>query len=68
MKTMIQNLINGNLSDAKRRDKRFGLYKIYIFARGYFPIKKAAAAAMYLKYPSQRTWDAFCNAPNSHFA
>lgn len=68
MKTMIENLINGNLEDAKRQAKRFGLERIYVFARGYFPMKKAAAAAMYLKYPSQRTWDAFCNAPTSHFA
>ena len=67
MNAMLNNLINGNLSDAKRQAKRFSLSAIYRFCQGHYAQKKAAAAAIYLKYPNQRTWDVFCQTPDSHY-
>lgn len=51
MDEMIQNLINGNLSDAKRQARRFSLRKIQRYLTdnaGWSPLR-AVAAADYLK-------------------
>jgi hypothetical protein len=50
MKTMIDNLINGNLKDAKRQAKRFRQADImqYCLDNGY-SFEKSVAMAMYLK-------------------
>ena len=61
---MINNYINGNLADAKRQAKQFSLWQIYVALKGHYSRNKAAAIAYYLKYPSQRTFDAACNADN----
>lgn len=62
MNAMLDNFINGNLSDAKRQAKRFSLWRIYEAAQERFSRNKAAAVAMYLKYPSQRTFQKACDA------
>lgn len=51
MKEMIDNLINGNLTDAKHQAKRFGLEKIAHYCRRElgWSNRKSAAAASYLK-------------------
>ena len=66
MQSMLDNLINGNLKDAKRQAKRFSLQAIYRYCRSHYFQQKAAAAAIYLKYPSQRTWDIFCKIQDSN--
>ena len=64
---MLEDLINGNLTEAKQRAKRFSLDAIYRYCQGHYAQKKAAAAAVYLKYPSQHSWNVFCNTPDSHY-
>lgn len=50
MKTMIDNLINGNLKDAKKQAKRFRQADImeYCLGNGY-SFEESVAMAMYLK-------------------
>jgi hypothetical protein len=50
MKSMINNLINGNLKDAKKQAKRFRQADImqYCLDNGY-SFEKSVAMAMYLK-------------------
>lgn len=51
MKEMIDNLINGNLADAKRQAQKFGLQRIAVYCRTQlgWSARKSAAAANYLK-------------------
>lgn len=61
MNTMIENLINGNLSDARKQAKRFSLNGI---ARAMMELgwsePRAAFAAHYLK--TGLGWQAYCDA------
>jgi hypothetical protein len=61
MQKMIDNLINGNLTDAKKQAKRFSQAKIQtdLFSMGW-SLKHACAAACYLK--NQITWEKYCEA------
>ena len=51
MKTLIENYINGNLSDAKRQAKRYSARAIiHALRRDYgFSLRKAMATEAYLK-------------------
>lgn len=51
MQSMIDNLINGNLSDARRQAKRFSRDKIaeYMITRLGWSVEKAFHATVYLK-------------------
>ena len=62
MKQMIADLINGNLSDAKRRAKSFSLAKIqrYLIEQGW-GITKATDAAIYLKDGGQENFNRYCS-------
>ena len=62
MDTMIDNFINGNLTDAKRQAKRFSLHKIYTALLERYNVRKASAIAVYLKNPSQISFQATCDA------
>lgn len=62
MNAMFDNFVNGNLSDAKRQAKRFSLWRIYWAAQLRWSRTKAAAVAIYLKYPNQRTFQKACDA------
>ena len=61
MNTLLENLLNGNLKDAKEQAKRFGLFKIAGAAMelGYSR-NKAIMAAAYLK--GCATFQAYCDA------
>lgn len=63
MNTMIENLINGNLTEAKAQAKRYGADNIkdYLLEQGWSSLR-AFAAAMYLKWPSNASWQRFCDA------
>jgi len=59
--TIANNLINGNLTDAKRGARSVGGQRLYNYFLGIgWSEKKANAAAMYLKYPSQGTYNNYC--------
>ena len=61
MNTLIENLINGNLTDAKEQAKRHGFWDIARAAQAYFGSRnKAVMAAGYLK--GRVTFRAFCDA------
>lgn len=64
MKRLIENFINGNLTDAKKDAKRFRLQTIYNTLRRDhgFSHERAYATAYYLKYPSQETYQKACDA------
>jgi len=61
MNTLLENLLNGNLKDAKEQAKRFELFKIAGAAMtlGYSR-NKAIMAAAYLK--GRATFQAYCDA------
>ncbi len=61
MNTLLENLLNGNLKDAKEQAKRFELFKIAgaAMALGYSR-NKAIMAAAYLK--GRATFQAYCDA------
>jgi hypothetical protein len=61
---MIDNFINGNLSDAKRQARAFTAYQIARALRDVYgySVRKAIATSHYLKYPSQVTFQAACDA------
>lgn len=58
----IENLINGNLSDAKRQAKRITYREFREVAGDYFGALKAHCAAEYLKNPNDKTYQNYCNA------
>lgn len=62
MQTMIENLINGNLTDAKKQAKRFALHKIVDALQNDFgwSLDKAYKAASYLK--TGQGFQAYCDA------
>jgi hypothetical protein len=62
MQTLLDNLINGNLADARRQAQRFQLFDIARAARDYLGMSrnKAIAAAAYLK--GRCTFQAYCDA------
>jgi hypothetical protein len=61
MKHMIENLINGNLADAKSQAKRYSYDKINLYLVGIgWSSLKASAAAHYLK--SGEGFQKFCDA------
>lgn len=51
MKNLIENYINGNLTVAKEKAKKFSQYKIYLYLieEAGWGWNKAAVTAMYLK-------------------
>jgi hypothetical protein len=61
MQTMIDNLINGNLTDAKRQAKRFSKAAIaaHLFSIGW-SVRKSAAGSCYLK--GEITFQQYCDA------
>mgnify|MGYP001609268673 CR=1 FL=1 len=61
METLINNLINGNNTTAKRQAKRFAAWKIReaLIEAGY-STKKATLAADWLK--GRDCWQAYCDA------
>lgn len=61
MNALIENLINGNLTDAKEQAKRRDFWDIARAAQSYFPTRnKAVMAAAYLK--GRVTFQAYCDA------
>lgn len=64
MHRIVDDLVNGNLSDAKRRAARYsqGALQLGFFFTAGFSKRKATAAAVYLKNPSQDTWQQYCDA------
>jgi hypothetical protein len=61
VKTMIDNLINGNLKDAKKQAKRFRQFEImqYCLDIGY-SFERATVMAMWLK--NQIDYQTYCDA------
>lgn len=60
----IENLINGNLTTAKKQAERLTatcLYETAMRDFGFTPTK-AARAAIYLKEPTQESYQAYCDA------
>ncbi len=59
---MIDNLINGNLKEAKQQAKRFseGKIRFYLIDLGWSVVKSTLAAS-YLK-GNQSAWQDYCNA------
>jgi hypothetical protein len=61
MSALIENLINGNLTDAKEQAKRYGFWAIARSAQTYFGSRnKAIMAAAYLK--GRVTFQSYCDA------
>lgn len=62
MKTMIENLINGNLTDARKqaRNKSESAIRKFLVVDSGWSESKAAFAAHYLK--TGRGWQAYCDA------
>ena len=62
MKTLLENLLNGNLTDAKKQATRFGLFDIARAAADHlgYTRNKAIMAAAYLK--GHCTFQAYCDA------
>ena len=63
MKALIDNLINGNLRDARRQAKRFSLRKIAdaIQEECGYSFHRSVMAAYFLK--NQCTWQEYCDTP-----
>jgi len=63
MEQVLEDYINGNLSDAKRRvrKKKYTFRQVYMAARNMFSEKKAMAVTFYLTEPSQETFQAACD-------
>ena len=62
MQRLIENLINGNLRDAKQQAKRFSRSALYLGLReAGFSIKRATLGALWLKGASH-LWQDFCDA------
>jgi hypothetical protein len=61
MQSIFENLINGNLTDAKKKAKRYSLSRLCTFAilLGYSPTKALAASA-YLK--GNGSFQRYCDA------
>jgi len=61
MNSMIENLINGNLTDARRQAKRKSKAAIaaYLFSIGW-SVRRSAAASCYLK--GEITFQQYCDA------
>jgi hypothetical protein len=63
IESLANDLINGNLSDAKKKARSFGAHDI---CRGFIELGwttgKARAAAIYLKDPDQESFQAYCDA------
>ena len=60
MQTVIENLINGNLSDAKEGASRYDMWTLAQVARTYLGSRnKAIMAAAYLK--GRATFQAYCD-------
>lgn len=59
---MIENLINGNLKDAKRQARRFSQDRIqrYLMVLGWTEAK-AHLGAIYLKTGTQEAWNEYCH-------
>jgi hypothetical protein len=66
MKSLLYNLINGNLTAAKKQARRFSHSKIATFFADFMPPAKARAAADYLKPRRgeclQTLFQAYCDA------
>lgn len=61
MKAMIENLINGNLTDAKSQAKKYRRSRIYAYLMGQgWSHTRAILAANYLK--TGEGWQAYCDA------
>lgn len=62
MKSMIDNLINGNLKDAKEQALKFTQSQIekYLGSIGWSKTK-SQLAARYLKVGGQENWQAYCD-------
>ena len=61
MNALIENLINGNLTDAKEQAKQVEFWSLARAAQSYFPSRnKAIMAAAYLK--GRATFQAYCDA------
>ncbi len=62
MEAMILNLLNGNLSDAKRQAKKFSWNKIYHYCwtRLEWSQTKSTCATYYLK--TGKSFQAYCDA------
>ena len=61
MNALIENLVNGNLTDAKEQAKRYALFAIASAAMSYGMTRnKAVMAAAYLK--GRATFQAYCDA------
>jgi hypothetical protein len=62
MEDMINNLINGNLSDAKRQALKYSVKKMkeYLMEELGWDALKAFRACRYLKFPSQHTFNLWC--------
>lgn len=57
------NLVNGNLTDAKKQAKRVSFAELQLGFRAFgWGEVHAAAAALYLKHPSPTTWQRYCDA------
>ena len=62
MKSMIDNLINGNLKDAKQQAQKFTQSQIQKYLGGIGWSKtKSTLAARYLKVGGQENWQAYCD-------
>ena len=60
METMIDNLINGNLKDAKEQAKAFPQNKILLYLRDLgWGVTKSVLAAHYLK--TGEGWQRYCD-------
>jgi hypothetical protein len=62
LESLANNLVNGNLSDARNQAKRFNYMKIIDFLQEYlgYSADKAHKAACYLK--SGNNYQAYCDA------
>lgn len=64
MQSVFNNLINGNLTDAKNGAKSYRGTQLQQYAQTElgWTERRSHLAARYLKFPSQATYDAYCNA------
>lgn len=62
METIFNNLINGNLKEAKLQARAYGRANLAGYARNYlgFSLVKSILAAMYLK--GDDVWQKYCDA------
>ncbi len=63
LESLALNLINGNLTDAKRQAKRWSAEAICYQLTEYHchSPRKAMRGAAYLKFPSQISWQSYCD-------